>query len=288
MKHAVYSLLLALTAALAQADLLARFRTGAGDIVVQLYEHEKPITVANFVKLAEAGAYQNCFFHRCVPGFIVQGGGFSTVNPASTNLFLSYVPTPNFGAITNEYSIGAHYSNVYGTIAMAKVAGNPDSATSQWFFNLADNSENLDSQNGGFTVFGRVVSGFNVLQAFNTLSMSNGIVDLTQFYGAGASAFSDLPVRYPGHYAPHYNELIYVGIQLLHTTEITQTGNAFRITWESAAGLTNHLEASNALLEGSWTNVLTTSGTGANITVTLTNPPSTSLYYRIRVEVPPE
>jgi len=289
MKFAVFILLIMLAAAQAPADLLARFRTADGDIVVQLYEHEKPVTVANFVRLTEAGAYTNNFFHRCIPGFVVQGGGFATANPANTNLFLSYIPAPNFGAITNEYGVGRLYSNYYGTIAMAKVAGNPDSATSQWFFNLADNSDILDSDNnGGFTVFGRVVSGINVLQAFNSMSMSNGIVDLTQFYGPGASTFSTLPVRYSGHTAPHYNELIYVNIQILHAPSLALTGGGSAITWEGATGLTNHLEASDTLLPESWLPVFTTLATTSPVTATVTNPSDSTKFYRIRVEVPPE
>jgi cyclophilin family peptidyl-prolyl cis-trans isomerase len=83
-----------------------------------------------------------------VPGFVVQGGGFS-ITPEGNVL-----DVPTYGPVQNEF--GA--SNLRGTVAMAKVGGDPNSATSGWFFNLADNSANLDYQNGGFTVFGDVDS----------------------------------------------------------------------------------------------------------------------------------
>jgi len=279
MRRTGFILLITLAAAQGFADLLARFRMEAGDIVVQLYEHEKPVTVANFVRLVEAGAYWNNFIHRCDPAFVIQGGGFYTGNPASTNLFQYYGLTPSFGPITNEYSVGKQYSNVYGTIAMAKLEGYPDSATSQWFFNLADNSSNLDNQNGGFTVFGRVVSGFDVLDDFKTRSMSNGIVNL-------GAPFSTLPVKYIGGNDPRYMDLIYVDISILRVADFSAGGSVHTVTWEGATGLTNHLERSATLLPGSWTAVLTTNASRERIAATVTNPADSTLFYRIRVEVP--
>ncbi|MGD9872905.1 MAG: peptidylprolyl isomerase [Kiritimatiellia bacterium] len=281
MKFAVFILLIMLAAAQAPADLLARFRTVAGDIVVQLYEYEKPVTVGNFVRLVESSAYWHNFFHRCIPGFVLQGGGFYTIDRTSTNLFTEPHLTPNYGPITNEYSVGRHYSNVYGTIAMAKTTNSPDTATSQFFFNLANNSTNLDNQNGGFTVFGRVVSGFEILDFFNSLSAGYGIVNI-------GGEFQTLPVNYPGMYYPRYVDLFYVDISLLRSSSISSTGSTHTITWEGATGLTNHLEACTNLLSESWTAVLTTNAGWAPITATVTNPPDSAMFYRIRVEVPPE
>lgn len=109
-----------------------------------------PLTVENFTNYVEDGDYVNSIIHRSVSDFIIQGGGFF-LNDDST---ISQVPTDD--PVQNEFS--SERSNLEGTIAMAKLGNDPDSATSQWFFNLGDNSENLDNQNGGFTVFGEVLS----------------------------------------------------------------------------------------------------------------------------------
>ena len=134
------------------AGTLVRMVTNVGPIDLQLLDQEAPRTVANFLSYVRSGAYNSSFFHRLVKGFVVQGGGVNW--NAAAQPPLGAVPVGS--AIANEFS--ATRPNVRGTVAMAKVDGNPDSATNQWFINLADNSANLDAQNGGFTVFGRVLS----------------------------------------------------------------------------------------------------------------------------------
>jgi uncharacterized protein (TIGR03437 family) len=148
------ALLLALTISLLPAPLSAqssspvvRIRTNLGDIDVQLLPGSAPGTVENFLKYMRRGSYNNSVFHRSVPGFIIQGGGFTVSGVTFTEI-------PNDGPIRNEF----RESNLRGTIAMAKLGSDPNSATTQWFFNLADNSGNLNNQNGGFTVFGRVAN----------------------------------------------------------------------------------------------------------------------------------
>jgi cyclophilin family peptidyl-prolyl cis-trans isomerase len=99
--------------------------------------------------------------HRSVYGFVLQGGGFTF---DSTLQQFNHIPTDP--PVVNEFG----RSNLYGTIAMAKVGGDPDSATSEFFYNLGDNSENLDNQNGGFTVFARVLgNGMDLISAFATI-----------------------------------------------------------------------------------------------------------------------
>ncbi|MBC8011092.1 MAG: peptidylprolyl isomerase [Burkholderiales bacterium] len=124
-------------------------RIGATTRVIDLalFDATAPLTTANFLAYVDAGRFAANFFHRSVPGFVIQNGGFRFLN----NTTFDYVPT--FPPVLNEP--GA--SNLRGTVAMAKLGGDPNSATSQWFINLADNSANLDAQNGGFTVFARVL-----------------------------------------------------------------------------------------------------------------------------------
>lgn len=98
---------------------------------------------------------------------MIQAGGFKVINNTEGN---SLAPVETLPPIVNEFKI----SNIRGTVAMAKVSGNPDSATSQWFVNLADNSANLDNQNGGFAVFGRVLfDGMNMIDAISNLPLTN-------------------------------------------------------------------------------------------------------------------
>jgi len=155
-----------------QADVVVRmdFQQGSqqNNVDVRLFEQVAPLSVANFLRYANGttingGNYNGSFLHRSVPGFILQGGGFS-FDPALNDGSFSYDSLSDSfpgglqlvvqdDPVVNEFSL----SNIRATLAMAKKAGDPDSATNQWFFNLIDNSANLDAQNGGFTVFGEVI-----------------------------------------------------------------------------------------------------------------------------------
>ena len=122
----------------------------SSDIDFLLFRERTPITIANFLGYVNRGDYTNMIVHRLVPGFVIQGGGFTIVNGADGGISADSVATQP--TIRNEFGV----SNTLGTISMAKLGGNPDSATSQWFISTGANSDNLDSQNGGFTVFGVV------------------------------------------------------------------------------------------------------------------------------------
>jgi peptidyl-prolyl cis-trans isomerase A (cyclophilin A) len=143
---------------------IVQVQTVLGDFQINLFDKTTPQTVANFLAYVNANAYTNNVVHRSEPGFVIQGGGFSY--PGT----LPLVAVAQNANVANE----PVYSNVRGTIAMAKLASNPNSATNQWFISLADNSANLDTQNGGFTVFGQVTgSGMAVVDAIAALSRFN-------------------------------------------------------------------------------------------------------------------
>ncbi|MCK4951874.1 MAG: peptidylprolyl isomerase [Gammaproteobacteria bacterium] len=156
--------------AITQASFV-RIETTLGDINIELFDTVAPNTVANFMNYVNDGDYVNSFFHRSasltgssfLPPDILQGGGFTH---DSSNGY-GYVPAD--ASIVNEYS--PLNPNSRGSLAMAKLGGNPDSATSQWFFNLVDNSTTLgDTNNGGFTVFGQVIgNGMDVVDAIAAL-----------------------------------------------------------------------------------------------------------------------
>jgi uncharacterized protein (TIGR03437 family) len=141
-----------------------RIRTTVGDIDIALLPDAAPLTVQNFLNYANKGAYNNSFFHRSVRGFVVQGGGFRWAENGAQ-------PIPEDPPVKNEFRL----SNTRGTLAMAKLGSGPDTATNQWFFNLGDNSANLNNQNGGFTVFARVStsSGLAVMDQMARVSTYN-------------------------------------------------------------------------------------------------------------------
>ncbi len=165
-KNAVAAILLGSGLLLAQpaSATVVQVQTVLGDIEINLFDKTTPKTVANFLAYVNANAYTNDVVHRSVPGFVIQAGGYSY--PGS----LPLVTVAQNATVANE----PVYSNVRGTIAMAKMASDPNSATNQWFINLADNSANLDTQNGGFTVFGQVTTnGMAVVDAIAAINAFN-------------------------------------------------------------------------------------------------------------------
>ena len=138
----------------------ATLRTSLGDIVIELAPEQAPRTVASFVRRARAGFYDGTLFHRVVPGFVIQGGGYG---PGLT-------PRPHDEApLPNEADNGL--SNRTGTVAMART-GAPHSATTQFFINLADNTfldhRDRTPEGWGYCVFGRVVDGMDVVERIGT------------------------------------------------------------------------------------------------------------------------
>ena len=168
----VLTLLLSYPATGFSQSQLIRFDSNLGKFDVLLTDNT-PLTNANFLAYADAGDYDNTFMHRLVPGFIIQAGGFSLAD--------NLVGEVNRNdPVQNE----PFNSNVRGTIAMAKLGGDPDSATNQWFFNLENNSENLDNQNGGFTAFGNVTAdGMDVVDLLASTPVFDASAGLNPFFG---------------------------------------------------------------------------------------------------------
>jgi len=133
---------------------LVEFDTSLGPIVLELDPARAPITTDNFLRYVDEGFYNDLVFHRVIPGFMIQGGGMTD----------AMVEKPTHAPIQNEASNGL--SNKRGTIAMARTS-DPNSATAQFFINLVDNGRGLDPRPGsaGYTVFGKVVSGMEVVDA---------------------------------------------------------------------------------------------------------------------------
>jgi cyclophilin family peptidyl-prolyl cis-trans isomerase len=132
---------------------MLKFKTSAGDFTVELYAKEAPESAANFLKYVDDGHYDGTIFHRVIPGFMVQGGGFASgMEQKDTR-----------PPIRNEATNGLE--NLRGTLAMARTS-DIHSATAQFFINLVDNDFlNHQPGNYGYAVFGRVIAGMDVVDA---------------------------------------------------------------------------------------------------------------------------
>lgn len=263
-----------------QAGTLVRFRTALGDVVVELYDTEKPLTTSNFLRYVRSGRYADMFAHRVVPGFVLQGGGFRVANRGTGSNTVEAIA--EYANVSNEFDVGPRYRNLYGTLSMAKkgasanrlesvrqtnvalafphfaglgtnvvtytnafpevstyevyterivatngtgptqvwvvvregvvYSGGPHSASSQWFLSFGDNSANLDLQNGGFTVFGRVVGDTNV---FNRLDTFLPVPRATNVVFPAEGVFRELPLlnyNEPMSLAQLFNGLLFVEI----------------------------------------------------------------------------
>lgn len=156
----------------ASAGTVVRVTTSLGEFQIELFDNVAPGTVTNFLNYVNSGAYNGTVVHRLEQGFVIQGGWLTYNETQQTFYGIETGP-----AIQNEFSV----SNLRGTIAMAKLGGDPNSATSQWFINLGNNSF-LDSSNGGFTVFGRVMgTGMQVVDAIAALPAVNVVSGLSPF-----------------------------------------------------------------------------------------------------------
>ena len=143
--------------------------TNQGDITIELDAENAPATVANFLQYVRDGHYDNTIFHRVIDGFMIQGGGF-------TPDFKEKPTRPPVG-IESEQSSKAGQLNRPYTLAMARTS-DPNSATAQFFINVADNKflnfRSADPQGYGYTVFGKVIEGMDVVDKIAKVQTGSG------------------------------------------------------------------------------------------------------------------
>jgi peptidyl-prolyl cis-trans isomerase A (cyclophilin A)/peptidyl-prolyl cis-trans isomerase B (cyclophilin B) len=170
---AILGLLAAVNAGAAQPQV--EIKTNMGRITLELYPDKAPQTVENFLQYVKAGFYDGTVFHRVIPNFMIQGGGFT---PA-------FVQKKTRGPIKNEAGNGL--KNTVGTVAMARTS-DPGSATAQFFINIADNdflNFTAPTQRGhGYAVFGKVVKGMDVVEKIARIAT-----------GPGPAPHSDVPLK---------------------------------------------------------------------------------------------
>lgn len=163
---------------------VVRLETNMGTIDIELFNAAAPITVANFLNYVTSGRLDETFFHRSVNNFVIQGGGFSYRGDRATRLQAVQTDPPIIREETGR-------SNLARTVAMART-GELNSATSQFFINLVDNL-NLNTTAGGYTVFGRVVGGWNIVQSIAGLTIEDLRANAF-FSGPHVSAMGEVPV----------------------------------------------------------------------------------------------
>ncbi len=192
---------------LEERGTVVKFHTNAPEVTdfyIELFDAAgsadvlTPATVANFLAYVSAGRYDQTIIHRSVRGFVLQGGGFTAPDEPFGEVGGLPAEVAAYPAVVNEPG----NSNVRGTMAMAKLGGDPNSATSEWFFNLADNSANLDAQNGGFTVFARVLGdGMNVVD-----EMAQALLLYGDYYPSSDRQLADSYYDWTDYFFDEYTE----------------------------------------------------------------------------------
>ncbi len=242
---------------------------GYGSVRVALFDDTAPQTVANFYHYINTGRYDNTIMHRWMKDFVLQGGGFTAaaaltylnkvIDGADPNsLTIDHITT--YPPVVNEF--GA--SNLAGTVAMAKTPDDPNSATSEFFYNLANNASNLDNQNGGFTVFGQILgNGLSTV----VQSMTNGTT--VKSYNAG-NTFTNIPMKNftPGVHATNANVVVLSNVTAVPILP-PSNGAAAVVQLSVASSDTNVVTAS---LDGSSLRITPVSAASgaSNITLTVT------------------
>lgn len=166
MKHFLLAVLaIAICSAAHAANPQVELKTNRGTIVIELYPDKAPATVENFLHYVKSGFYDGTIFHRVIPGFMIQGGGFTT----------AYEKKSTEKPVKNEADNGL--KNEIGTVAMARTP-DPHSATSQFFINVADNAfldfRSPTMRGYGYAVFGKVIKGMDVVNQIATSPTGNG------------------------------------------------------------------------------------------------------------------
>lgn len=253
----------------AKAGILAQFVLDFGTVDVELFDVDKPVTVRNFLDYQQSGVWNSTIMHRWVTNFVIQGGSYYA-DPVAGPVAITNRPP-----ITNEFSVGPTLTNTYGTIAMARIGGQTNSATSSWFFNLNNSNAFLDSVDGGFTVFGRTLRGTNVLNRFVPPAGTTNI-----YFLLNGTNVTSVPV-YVTNNAGRY---VYVDVRMLKA-KISRSQGSNVISWTSIDGVPNAVDFSTNI-PPVWQPLATNQGDG--LTMSLTNDPGADprRNYRVRVIYP--
>ncbi len=231
-----------------EAESAVRVSTTLGAMDFILFDTVTPATVVNFKNYL--ARYANVVFHRSIAGFVIQGGGFRSTGDGA-----KFTTVDKDLAVMNEPGI----ANVRGTLSMAKLGNSPNSATNEFFISLGDNRANLDFQNGGFTVFGRVAgNGMNVADAISHLPTRTYSLNLDG--SATGTSFPDFPVNAAAAPAQMDQSLV---VKMNSVTTIST------LSW-AIAGNTNPAVVSASIVNGQ-VHLVALAGGNAMVTVSATD-----------------
>jgi len=251
---------------------LVRFHTDLGDMDVLLLKDIAPNNVANFLGYVNPGIYDNSFFHRSVLAFVIQGGGYNFVNNQVNSL-------AQHAAVVNEF----HVSNKRGTLAMAKLPNNPNSATNQWFFNESDfnsdpsNPNDLDTQNGGFTVFARIINSTG-LTTMDTIAN-------VPVYNAG-TGFESLPLlNYVSGNVQNANLVHVIWVKVVpQVAAVTHpSANTIHLQGIGGASKTYQLQTSTTPASSGFTTLTTVTADANGVISFNDNSAGTKKFYRLAI-----
>lgn len=267
-----------------------QFRTPLGDIEVELLDTERPETVRNFLQHVESGRYQDTFIHYLIPGFVASGGGYKVIHRGQPGA--DFAPIDLLPPVTNEVRRGTVISNLFGTLAMGRLTdGVARPISGEWFFNLGTNSPALETVNGGYPVFGRVLSGLPVLQTLNQFVPSSErdtqslviLFDPTLPFASGPRPVLPLTLSDRTSVAALYRNVLWVDITLLRVRIAPRNDGSQQITWNAIPGRTNRVEFTDSF-PPVWKTL--SAALPASTNGLVIDPTATRRFYRVRVDPP--
>jgi cyclophilin family peptidyl-prolyl cis-trans isomerase len=271
------------------AGPLVQLRTVFGDMHFELLENERPETVRNFVRYVETGRYENTLIHRLIPDWVAQFGGYYVEDRGRQSA--RYATVPVFPPIANETSIGST-SNILGTLALGRISTAPQLLDSELFLNLGNQlSGFLQTNQGGYPVFARMVSGGDVIETLNGFTADSPTNRLISIWDAVLPRYlfgvAEFPVlEFSENPQDQYDNVIYVDVTLLEVSVAITTEGRAVIGWQSVSDRLHHVEYTE-VFPPEWQILTQRLGTGERMEVE--DPLGTGRrFYRVRAIFDPE
>lgn len=280
----VAGVLMVLCAIQGSAGQLVQLRTVFGDMHFELLEQERPETVRNFIRYVEAGRFDSTIIHRLIPDWIAQFGGYFVEDKGMQTA--RYAAIPVFPPIANETSIGST-SNILGTLALGRISNSPQLLDSELFLNLGNQlTEFLQTNQMGYPVFARMVSGSEVIETLNAFTADSPTNRLISMWDAVLPRYlfgvAEFPVlKFSENPQEQYDNVIFVDVTLLEVSVELSAETGAVIGWQSVAGRMHDVEYTD-VFPPEWEILTQRLGTGERLEVE--DPVGgDNRFYRVRV-----